>query len=143
MGEPASEIDENQRALAARVDDILSAHGGDARRRSRCCCSSATRGRGRSLGLCAASCPAAGWPAMADERRPLSPWAILDRLERRVAARREVRLTWRRPSLVEALRAYVANPKRDELARVICMRSRMTRKPCEPLCAMPPISATS
>ncbi len=66
---------------------------------------------------------------------PLTPWALIERLEQRIAARREARLTWETSVVVlEALRAYVANPKRDELARVICMRWHGRREPCNPLC---------
>ncbi len=72
---------------------------------------------------------------MNGERRSLTPWAILERLERVVAERREARLHWETSFvLVEALRAYVANPKRDEIARIICMRWHSRRQPCAPLC---------
>ncbi|BCP55823.1 hypothetical protein K32_44400 [Kaistia sp. 32K] len=68
-------------------------------------------------------------------RRPLSPWAVLARLEQKVNRQREVRLT---PDtallLLQALRAYLANPRRDEIAAVICMRQHVKRQPCQPLC---------
>lgn len=74
-------------------------------------------------------------PEGAGPRRPLSPWAVIDRLERLVAEKKGARLTWETSFVVlEALRAYVANPKREELARVICMRTHAKREPCEPLC---------
>lgn len=68
-------------------------------------------------------------------RRPLTPWAVIDRLERLVAQQKGARLTWETSFVVlEALRAYVANPRRDELARIICMRTTIKRAPCQPLC---------
>jgi len=68
-------------------------------------------------------------------RSPLTPWAIIGRLERLVEQKRGARLTWETSFVVlEALRAYVANPKREALARVICMRTNAKRTPCEPLC---------
>lgn len=67
--------------------------------------------------------------------RPLSPWAVLSRLEQRVSQQKEVRL---RPEtallLLQALRAYLANPKRDDIAAIMCMRHHVKRTPCQPLC---------
>ncbi|MCX5495798.1 hypothetical protein OSH11_13875 [Kaistia dalseonensis] len=72
---------------------------------------------------------------MGSERRSLTPWAIRDRLERLVSAKKEVRLHWETAFvLLEALRAYIANPKRDKIAAIICMRQHVARAPCEPLC---------
>ncbi len=65
----------------------------------------------------------------------MTPWGLLARFERIVAERRQARLTWETSFVVlQALRAYVANPKRDELARIICMRWHGRREACNPLC---------
>ncbi len=67
--------------------------------------------------------------------RPLSPWAILSRLEQRVRQQKEVRLTPETALLLlQALRAYLANPKRDDIAAIMCMRHNIKREPCQPLC---------
>ncbi|MFI5410596.1 hypothetical protein [Kaistia sp. UC242_56] len=69
------------------------------------------------------------------DRQPLTPWAIQDRLEKRIRARKEVRLTWETAFvLLEALRAYLANPRRDKIAAIICMRQHVKRAPCPQLC---------
>lgn len=76
--------------------------------------------------------------ALADDQDPgrhLTPWGIINRLERLVERQRGARLTWETSVVVlEALRAYVANPRRTELARIICMRWHARREPCDPLC---------
>jgi hypothetical protein len=67
--------------------------------------------------------------------RPLSPWAVLSRLEQRVSQQKEVRLTPDTAQLLlQALRAYLANPKRDDIAAIMCMRHHVKRAPCQPLC---------
>jgi len=67
--------------------------------------------------------------------RPLSPWAVLSRLEQRVSQQKEVRLTPATAALLlQALRAYLANPRRDEIAAIMCMRHNIKRQPCQPLC---------
>ncbi|SHG11784.1 hypothetical protein SAMN02745157_3649 [Kaistia soli DSM 19436] len=72
---------------------------------------------------------------MADNRTPLTPWAVIQRLEEQVEKKRGARLTWETSFiLLAALRAYVANEKREALAPVICMRTNAKRTPCEPVC---------
>jgi hypothetical protein len=72
---------------------------------------------------------------MTDERKALTPWALRDRLERRIAAKKGVTLTWETTFVVlEAVRAYIANPKRDRVAAIICVRHNVRNTPCRPLC---------
>lgn len=79
--------------------------------------------------------PSALTPTSQPFRRSLTPWAIIDRLERLVCRQHGVRLTLETSVvLLEALRAYVANPKRDQQACIICMRWHARREPCDTLC---------
>jgi hypothetical protein len=67
--------------------------------------------------------------------RPLSPWSVMTKLEQRIRQQKQVQLT---PDtarlLLQALRAYLANPKRDRIAAIMCMRHNVKRVPCQPLC---------
>lgn len=74
---------------------------------------------------------------MATEKphRSLSIWELMDRLEDRCRANKEVRLKWETGwVLLHALRAYTAHPKTEAVAGIICRNYMLTRKPCEPLC---------
>lgn len=65
----------------------------------------------------------------------LSPWAICARLQQRVSLRQGAHITHDTADLLlRALRAYMANPKRDEIAALMCMRFHVKREPCQPLC---------
>lgn len=67
--------------------------------------------------------------------RPLSPWVVLTRLEEKVGQQKEIRLTPDTALLfLQALRAYLANPRRDRIAAILCMRHQVKREPCRPLC---------
>ena len=65
----------------------------------------------------------------------MSPWRLLDLIERRVWRDRGARLPPDSCKIVlDALRAYVANPRRDRIATIICCRIHVRRVPCKPLC---------
>jgi hypothetical protein len=67
--------------------------------------------------------------------RPLSPWVVLTRLEEKLSQQKVIRLTPDTALLfLQALRAYLANPRRDHIAAVICMRHHIKPEPCQPLC---------
>lgn len=67
--------------------------------------------------------------------RVLSIWELMDRLEDRCRANKEVRLRWQSGwILLDALRAYVAHPKTETVAEIICRHRMVTQRACEPLC---------
>lgn len=65
----------------------------------------------------------------------ITPWEVKKNLEERVAKGRGARLT---PDtcliIVRALRAYLAVPKRDRIAAIVCCRAHVHKVPCKPLC---------
>lgn len=73
---------------------------------------------------------------MSDERgRPLSPWAVCARLQQKVSQQKAAQISPETADLLlKALRAYLANPKRDQIAAIMCMRHNIKRVPCQPLC---------
>ncbi|MBN9018705.1 MAG: hypothetical protein J0H11_14930 [Rhizobiales bacterium] len=65
----------------------------------------------------------------------MTPWRLKDLIERRVTAGKGASLTPDTTVMVlRALRAYIAVPKRDRLAGIICCRIHIRRVPCKPLC---------
>ncbi|WP_018183965.1 hypothetical protein [Kaistia granuli] len=70
-----------------------------------------------------------------DTGRPLSPWAICARLQEKVSQQKGARISYDTADLLlRALRAYIANPNRDRIAAIMCMRHNVKREPCRPLC---------
>lgn len=65
----------------------------------------------------------------------MTPWRLKELIERRVAADKGAQLTPETCLVVlRALRAYLATPKRDRIAAIVCCRAHVRPRPCEPLC---------
>jgi hypothetical protein len=70
-----------------------------------------------------------------DGNRPLSPWAVCARLQQKVSQQKGAQISHDTADLLlRALRAYLANPNRDQIAAIMCMRHNIKREPCQPLC---------